>query len=66
MENGPIAGIMNDKKSSDDLQRQIDENLKRVYADQVEDTLPDRFTDLLAKLRAGDAPEASGGQESDK
>ncbi|MDF1872499.1 NepR family anti-sigma factor [Vannielia sp.] len=37
------------------LRRQIDENLRRVYQSQVEEELPDRFTDLLAKLKAQDS-----------
>ncbi|UWQ94878.1 transcriptional regulator [Rhodobacteraceae bacterium M385] len=38
------------KKSSVD--RQIDENLKRVYDDAMKDELPDRFMDLIAQLKA--------------
>lgn len=30
---------------------QIDENLRRVYEDMVEDDIPDRFVELLRKLR---------------
>lgn len=30
---------------------QIDENLKRVYEDLLKEQVPDRFKDLLAKLR---------------
>lgn len=33
----------------------IDENLKMVYSDLVQDELPDRFKDLLAVLKAQDA-----------
>lgn len=29
----------------------IDENLKRVYEDMLEQDVPDRFLDLLAQLR---------------
>ncbi|WP_179381108.1 NepR family anti-sigma factor [Jannaschia marina] len=41
----------------------IDDNLKRVYSDLVQEELPDRFKDLLAVLKAQDAEknEASGG-----
>jgi hypothetical protein len=35
---------------------QIDDNLRRVYEDMVEDDIPDRFVELLRKLRdQGDA-----------
>lgn len=30
---------------------QIDENLKRVYEEALDQELPDRFTQLLAQLR---------------
>lgn len=42
------------------IRDQIDENLKRVYADALNEELPDRFRDLLAKLKAGDTPAAGG------
>ena len=32
--------------------RQIDDNLKRVYEEALEQELPDRFTELLSQLRA--------------
>ena len=33
----------------------IDDNLKRVYSDIVQEELPDRFKDLLAVLKAQDS-----------
>jgi hypothetical protein len=33
------------------LKHQIDENLKRVYDAALEEDVPDRFKDLLARLR---------------
>ena len=33
----------------------IDQNLKLVYSDLVQEDLPDRFKDLLAALKAQDA-----------
>ncbi|CUH38016.1 hypothetical protein JSE7799_01353 [Jannaschia seosinensis] len=33
----------------------IDQNLKLVYSDLVQEDLPDRFKDLLAVLKAQDA-----------
>ena len=38
--------------AQDPIRAQIDENLKRVYKDAVEETLPDRFAALLAQLKA--------------
>lgn len=34
--------------------RQIDENLRRVYFDQPEDVVPDRFQKLLEQLKQRD------------
>ena len=33
------------------LQAQIDENLKKVYQEALEEKIPDRFKDLLDQLR---------------
>lgn len=41
----PVSG-----KSKD----QISKALKQVYNDVAEEPLPDRFTDLLAKLKSGE------------
>lgn len=38
------------------IRAQIDENLKRVYAEKVEEELPDRFKQLLAQLQAQPLP----------
>ena len=35
--------------------RQIDENLKRVFQDKIEEEIPDRFQKLLEQLRSTDA-----------
>ncbi len=35
--------------------REIDENLRRVYQAALIEEVPDRFTELLAKLRAKEA-----------
>lgn len=34
------------------VSREIDENIRRIYQEVVEEELPDRFKDLLAKLRS--------------
>lgn len=36
------------------LHHDIDQNLKRVYEDALQQELPDRFKVLLAQLRAGE------------
>lgn len=33
------------------LEKQIDENLKRVYEQDAKEDVPDRFLELLARLR---------------
>ncbi|MBY6046956.1 NepR family anti-sigma factor [Vannielia litorea] len=43
-----------EKQANEGLRRQIDENLRRVFQAQVEEDVPDRFTDLLKRLREQD------------
>lgn len=43
------------------IRAQIDENLKRVYADALTTELPDRFKDLLARLRTGEGADTADG-----
>ena len=43
------------------IQRQIDENLKRVFQSKVEEDLPDRFKELLQQLKKR---EAEGGSST--
>jgi DnaJ-domain-containing protein 1 len=56
---------MTEKRTSQ-AQREIDDNLKRAYVDMMNQDVPDRFTDLLAKLKAAEALKGSTGQEADK
>ncbi|MGI3169343.1 NepR family anti-sigma factor [Pseudooceanicola sp. C21-150M6] len=44
---------------NDHVLRQIDENLKRVYQQRVEEELPDRFKDLIAKLKDQDRKDSN-------
>lgn len=46
------------------IHAQIDENLKRVYAQAAAEELPDRFKDLLAQLKARDGA-AKGEKEGE-
>lgn len=40
--------------SKPSVERQIDENLRRVYQQMVEETVPDKFMQLLSRLRDQD------------
>lgn len=43
---------MPDEKSKANIREQINENLKRVYEEALQEEVPDRFKDLLAQLKA--------------
>ncbi|MGG7645559.1 NepR family anti-sigma factor [Rhodovulum sp. YNF3179] len=43
---------MTNQRKKSKVQEQIDENLRRVYAEALDDEIPDRFTSLLDQLRA--------------
>jgi len=47
------------------IRAQIDENLKRVYAQALSEELPDRFKDLLAQLKSGSLPAGSKSDSGD-
>lgn len=40
-----------DERKKTALDKQIDENLKRVYQQDSEEDIPDKFLELLEKLR---------------
>ncbi|MFC4667949.1 NepR family anti-sigma factor [Seohaeicola nanhaiensis] len=46
---------MTKSEETSKLQAQIDENLKRVYQEALQEQVPDRFKDLLEKLRQKEA-----------
>ncbi|PTW50647.1 MULTISPECIES: NepR family anti-sigma factor [Rhodovulum] len=46
------------------MQEQIDENLRRVYAQAVEEQVPDRFLKLLEQLR-GDGEDVAKANNGD-
>lgn len=50
-------GLMSrsDDKEKERVATLIDQNLKTIYSDLVQEELPDRFKDLLAVLKAQDA-----------
>jgi uncharacterized protein YpiB (UPF0302 family) len=55
-----MYGQMADKKIDANLKHLIDQNLKRVYQDALQEEVPDRFKQLLEQLRQKDAE--TGGQ----
>jgi hemerythrin-like domain-containing protein len=49
---------MANKRRTTELDQQIDDNLRRVYADAAKEPVPERFTQLLEQLRARAAERA--------
>ena len=43
---------MAETKGKGRLHQQIDENLKRVYEEALNEEIPDRFKELIAQLRS--------------
>ena len=50
---------MNTSRKSD-RDRAIDENLRKVYEQTLDEGIPDRFKDLLSQLKQQDAQQGSG------
>ena len=48
---------MSDDKGKNRLHQQIDENLRKVYEEALSEEIPDRFKDLIARLKAKGAPQ---------
>lgn len=46
---------MPDTKPKSSLERQIDENLRKVYQQAIQEEVPDRFKDLLSRLKEQDS-----------
>lgn len=42
------------KRTGGGVEQQIDENIRRVYQEALEEQVPDRFTQLLEQLRMQD------------
>ncbi|MEM7487986.1 MAG: NepR family anti-sigma factor [Pseudomonadota bacterium] len=53
-----------DEKSS--VSNMIDENLRKVYESVLNEEVPDRFTDLLARLKAGETSSAGRSDDSNE
>ena len=43
---------MADEKPKSSIRDQINQNLKKVYEEALQEEVPDRFKDLLAQLKA--------------
>ncbi|MEL6644840.1 MAG: NepR family anti-sigma factor [Pseudomonadota bacterium] len=52
---------MNDSDGKDKSHKLIEDNLKRVYQQTVDEEMPDRFKDLLARLKDSDAASSKNG-----
>lgn len=46
---------MASKHQKSNVKRQIDENLKRVYDDALSEDVPDKFLELIKKLKSAEA-----------
>jgi hypothetical protein len=46
--------MTNGGKASSRNKQLIEENLRRVYQEKVDEDVPDRFKDLLQRLKSGD------------
>jgi hypothetical protein len=53
---------MSQGKPKSTLRDQIDENLKRIYDDTLNEQIPDRLTDLLEQLRKKSDPTSGDGE----
>ena len=42
-------------KKKSNVDQQIDENLRRVYDDALNENVPDRFTDLIRQLKESES-----------
>lgn len=49
-----VHGYMAKDSPNAKTRQQIDENLRRVFQEKLDEELPDRFKDLLSQLRKQD------------
>ncbi len=54
---------MSNTEPNSGTRKQIDENLRRVFQEKVEEEVPDRFKQLLAQLQEQDSRKGSGDQK---
>lgn len=55
-----MLGRMSDKKDRPALRNTIEENLRKVYQEMMDEEVPDRFKQLLAQLKNAQAAPADG------
>ena len=57
--------MMTQERPDPDISREIDKNLRKVYENVLKEEVPDRFKELLNKLRAEKIPpiDASQGEQ---
>lgn len=60
-----MLGRMSDKKDKPTLRNSIEENLRRVYQEMMQEEVPDRFKQLLAELKKTQEAPATGPADSD-
>ncbi|MGR3709254.1 MAG: NepR family anti-sigma factor [Alterinioella nitratireducens] len=58
-----VVELMTNKEPNARTRQQIDENLRRVFQEKVQEELPDRFKDLLSQLKEQDGKKGSGGRK---
>jgi hypothetical protein len=54
-----LEGMLVQAGERDERERVIDENLKRVYEETLDEGIPDRFKDLLNQLKQQDSEQGS-------
>ena len=57
---------MAQKSKSSKVDQEIDQNLRRVYAEAANEAVPDRFAQLLDQLRNQERSDAPGSGGSEK
>jgi len=56
---------MAEKRTKSKVDQQIDENLKRVFDDALNEAVPDRFLDLIEQLKSADVARKPDGKGND-
>lgn len=56
---------MMQKRRQTVLNKQIDENIRRVYSEMADEPVPDRFTELLRQLRDKEQEQSTSSEASE-
>lgn len=59
-----MLGRISDKKDRPTLRNTIEDNLRKVYQEMLEEEVPDRFKQLLAELKKAQGTAAEIGPET--